>query len=223
MKVLILNCDLDKVKATNGGELLRTYLARLGHKAVIKNVCHSRFPRKNELSEYEKVFITGSIASVYEKRPWIPRLSGIVEHLHELNIPTFCICFGHQLVAQTFGGKVAKGNEFVEGFKTISLTERGRSEPVFENFESQFKVYQSHGDVVTKLPKKSQILAKSKAVTEAYSFDNFICVQFHPEIYYNIALKMAIRDKKAIKPILNNVVRGYSLPAMLMKNFMEAK
>ena len=50
--------------------------------------------------------ITGSRDSVYDDLPWIPLLIEFVAKLRDQKIKLAAICFGHQLVAHFFGGKV---------------------------------------------------------------------------------------------------------------------
>lgn len=51
--------------------------------------------------------LTGSPAGVYDNLPWIPRLAEFL-HAARGSAKLVGICFGHQMIAQTFGGQVLK-------------------------------------------------------------------------------------------------------------------
>jgi GMP synthase-like glutamine amidotransferase len=52
--------------------------------------------------------ITGSPHGVYEDRPWIAPLEAFIRDIRDAGRPLVGICFGHQIVAQAFGGRVEK-------------------------------------------------------------------------------------------------------------------
>ncbi|MBI4016431.1 MAG: type 1 glutamine amidotransferase [Candidatus Aenigmarchaeota archaeon] len=216
--MLILNCDFDENPETNGGQLLRRQLAQLGARNIlIKNVFQEELPSESELKTTEGIIITGSRASVYEKHNWIPELAKTLKKINALKIPTLAICFGFQIVAQTFGGQVEKSGTFWEGFMPIKVN---NTHQLFENFPAQVKVYHSHGDVAKTLPKDAKILATAPHAIQAFELKNFWCVQFHPEITPQVAITMAERDGKDTEKILNRVKINYELPLLVIKNFL---
>mgnify|MGYP001496865443 CR=1 FL=1 len=58
--------------------------------------------------DFDAYLITGSKSSVNDDEPWIDKLMEFVALLHVLQKKLIGICFGHQLVAATLGGKVQK-------------------------------------------------------------------------------------------------------------------
>lgn len=70
------------------------------------NLTANVFPEA--LDECDAWLFTGSKWSVYDAEPWIGRAADLARALHEARRPTVGICYGHQLIAQTLGGRVEK-------------------------------------------------------------------------------------------------------------------
>ena len=59
------------------------------------------------VEQCEAFVVTGSACSVYEDRPWVAELEGFLRSARD-RARLVGICFGHQIMAQAFGGRVAK-------------------------------------------------------------------------------------------------------------------
>ncbi len=97
----------------------------------------------------------------------------------------FAICFGHQLMAYFFGGKVERDETQAEGgIISIELLPKGTKTLIFKNIPKKFSAVSGHKDSVVRLPKKAKLLARSqKTKFQSYKIKNNIyCVQFHPEL-----------------------------------------
>ncbi len=212
MTILVLNCDYDEDAETNGGELIRNYLISLGINVDIVNCFDNRFPSK---LDYNGVIITGSRASVYEKLPWITKLRTVIRQIDENSIPTLGICFGFQVIADTFGGTVQSSGRYEEGFKLIKVN----GHQLFSSLPKDFLVYESHGDIATQIPTGAKLLS-SNWCNEAFQLRNFFCVQFHPEITMSIAQKMAERDgTEVLSPV--KIADNYSATLRVIENFVN--
>jgi GMP synthase (glutamine-hydrolysing) len=101
--------------------------------------------------------------------------------LFNLNIPVLGICYGLQIIAHYFQGKVERGTQGEYGLAQIH-SENNFS---FENMPSSFKVWMSHFDHVTDTPKGFEIILKSEnnIIAGISSLEKKImAVQFHPEV-----------------------------------------
>ncbi|CCF85347.1 GMP synthase (glutamine-hydrolyzing) (Glutamine amidotransferase) (GMP synthetase) [Nitrolancea hollandica Lb] len=121
------------------------------------------------------IILSGGPASVYE--PGAPPLP---DWVLESGLPVLGICYGMQLLAQAFGGRVAPATEREYGPATIELT--GPS-AVFADLPDRLDVWMSHGDRIEALPDGFVSLAKSgNSPYAAIARDRVIGLQFHPEV-----------------------------------------
>jgi GMP synthase (glutamine-hydrolysing) len=174
------------------GELPRRVTESLGpyERAFLNLLGDERFVvidvRKDELPEpdWAGIIITGSPASTYDGDAWIARSEEFLRRAADHSVPLYGVCFGHQLLAQTFGGKVEKCRHGWElGTVTLTLTAEGRNDPLFSDVPESFAAQQSHGDVVTELPAGAVPLAQNDHwAYQAFKLGDHIWgTQFHPE------------------------------------------
>ena len=110
----------------------------------------------------------------------------LTENILNLKKPILGICYGHQILAKKFGGKVkiSKTREF--GFAQIKSDKRC---PLTQNFfkNKNNSVWMSHQDIVTKIPsgfKKIASTQNSKFAIISNERKKFYGVQFHPEVVH---------------------------------------
>jgi GMP synthase-like glutamine amidotransferase len=125
--------------------------------------------------------INGSPAGVYDDSPWIHQLSDFIERLNAAKKPTFGICFGHQLMAQVLGGKVALSNK---GWGLgISHNQVVAHEEYMQPQAETIDIMVFHQDQVTQLPTGAKVLASNDFCPNymvQYN-DHMLSIQGHPE------------------------------------------
>ena len=153
-----------------------------------------------DVSGFAGVLLTGSVLSVTDEEEWMLPLGRWAVSAADKGVAVLAVCFGHQLVGEVLGGRVVENPLGVEvGTVDVTLTEKGKRDPLFKGLPFELNVQASHGFVVSKLPPDVELLA-SNHNTEIQSFAYGNClraVQFHPEVTAPIMERLLL-------------VRGYS-------------
>ena len=113
-----------------------------------------------------------------------------------LKVPILGICYGHQILAKKFGGKI-KNSKYREFGKAIVMSKN--KSILTKNFFNNGKnvVWMSHQDVVQKLPldfKPIGSTSNSKFAIIANEKLNYYGVQFHPEVSHTSNGKILIKN-----------------------------
>lgn len=149
-----------------------------------------------DATAHDAYLITGSPAGVYEPLPWIAELLRFLRGAKG-KAKLVGICFGHQAMAQAFGGHVEKSDKgWGVGLHTYPVVRR---EPWMDD-AAAVSVPVSHQDQVTLQPSGSHVVASSPFTPYAalaYSDQPAISFQFHPEFEpeFAKALIEARRDR----------------------------
>lgn len=175
MRTLVVNCyrKESEVKMPPYRELCRR------HSEVVEVLVRELGPGF-ELGGFDAVLVSGSQWMLSEEEP----SEALAAFCRGLAIPTLGICFGHQLLARSFGAKVEKGERFIEQDETIVLAEPW---PLFEGLGCETRMRESHREFVTPESVRTigwQIGARSASCpVEAIRHPALPLygVQFHPE------------------------------------------
>jgi len=128
---------------------------------------------------FDAYVITGSSAGAYDPLPWIEPLKALLR-AERGRTPMVGVCFGHQVMAEAFGGRVIKSPEGrVIGLQTY---DPAANAPWVHPARS-FSIPASHGDQVVELPPDALWLAGNDFcpfAMLAYGEDAF-SIQPHPE------------------------------------------
>ncbi|MDB2236593.1 type 1 glutamine amidotransferase [Halorubrum ezzemoulense] len=142
-------------------------------------------------TEFDGVVVTGSRSSVYWDEAWIPPLVDYVAEAADAGVPVLGVCYGHQVLAEALGGRVAGMDGFEIGYNEIR---RPRDDPLFEGIDETFTAFTTHGDAVVELPPSATLLAENDRGVHAFRDGHCWGVQFHPE--YDIDTARDVTDGK---------------------------
>jgi GMP synthase-like glutamine amidotransferase len=129
--------------------------------------------------------ITGSASGVADPDAWIQGLGDWLRAL-DADIPLVGICFGHQLMAEIAGGKVARA---VEGW-SVGL------QSYLTTDESEIVLPAAHRDHVVRIPRGARVIARNESCPVAalhYSNRRAISFQAHPEFSRDYAWSVVER------------------------------
>ncbi|MDA1097801.1 MAG: gamma-glutamyl-gamma-aminobutyrate hydrolase family protein [Proteobacteria bacterium] len=157
------------------GPILRPYRCYLGE-----------FPQAGDACD--GWLITGSAASVYDGDDWIAQLEAFTRAAAETQ-PVVGICFGHQLVAQAFGGTVVKAPGWGAGVHRHDVV--GRADWMRPPLAS-LALLASHQDQVTTPPPGAEVLAGSAfcPIGVMTVGPNVLSIQNHPEMTRDFAAEL---------------------------------
>lgn len=160
-------------------------------------------------SDYEAYLVTGSPAGVYDPLPWIEPLKDFLRSAHDQKLVG--ICFGHQIMAEAFGGHVEKSDK---GWGIgLQHYEVDRVEPWMDEVSS-IDVPASHQDQVVAQPPNTEVVASSvftPFAALAWIDRPAISVQFHPEFEPEYA-KALIESRREKMPDADGAIASLDQP-----------
>ncbi|HEY1606774.1 MAG TPA: type 1 glutamine amidotransferase [Allosphingosinicella sp.] len=150
----------------------------LGLEAASYDVEAGRFPGNPR--DHDAYLVTGAAAGVYDPLPWIAPLEDFLRAARG-QAKLVGICFGHQVMAEAFGGHVEKSARgWGAGLQRYGIIARA---PWMDD-AAAIDIPVSHQDQIVVQPPHSQILAGnifSPFGMLAYDDQPAISMQFHPE------------------------------------------
>jgi len=126
------------------------------------------------------IILSGGPSSVLAKDSPLPD-----KKIFTLGVPVLGICYGVQLMGKLLGGEVARSNRREYGRGEMTLKKKGK---LLKGLPKKLKVWNSHGDKLTKLPKGFEVIAyteNSENSVIANEEKGFYGIQFHPEVHHS--------------------------------------
>jgi GMP synthase-like glutamine amidotransferase len=137
-------------------------------------------PLPPDVHRHDAYLITGSSAGVYEDHAWIDPLKTFIRAAAG-RAKLVGICFGHQAMAQAFGGRVEKSDKgWGVGLHRYGVTAR----QAWMDEGNDFSIAASHQDQVIAQPPGTIVTAASSFTPFAglaWADHSSISFQFHPE------------------------------------------
>jgi GMP synthase-like glutamine amidotransferase len=149
------------------------------------------------VEDHPAYLITGSPAGVYDPLPWIAPLEDFLRAARG-KAKLVGICFGHQVMAEAFGGRVEKSERgWGVGLQHYEIWQR----PAWmADAPATIAIPVSHQDQIVALPPDSEVLAAnafSPFGMLAYPGQDAVSMQFHPEFEPDFA-RALIEARRAV-------------------------
>lgn len=168
--------------ANDGPGYLGEALRRRGAKLRIVRL--DQWEAIPEITPYNMLLIMGGIMNVYteDKHPWLREETQAIRQAVEEDKAVLGVCLGGQLLAKALDAPVHIGTATEIGLTPITLTEAGKSDPLFDGL-SQLEAVEWHDDTFD-IPQGAIPLACSEGCTnQAFRFGTRAYgLQFHPEV-----------------------------------------
>ena len=177
-----------------GSQLAHLIARRIREQGVYSEI----LPFDTSISTLEEkhpkgIILSGGPSSVYDTgAPVLP--AEFYAFIADQQIPLLGLCYGHQLIAQAFHGKVEAHEEKEYGKTELTVD---RQEHIFKDLAKQEIVWMSHGDQVAQLPAGFDIFGSTDTCPIA-AFgniqDRIYGFQFHPEVQHTVHGTQILRN-----------------------------
>jgi GMP synthase (glutamine-hydrolysing) len=177
-----LDQSLGKILIVDFGSQFTQLIARRVREIGVFSeiVSHKKIKLKDIDQTIKGIILSGGPLNVYQINKY-----SFDKKILQLNIPVLGICFGHQILSKLNGGKVKQSKHREFGLANIYKKNDSLLTANFFKKSNTKKVWMSHADQVSKIPKNFKVVASSTNSKFAIVEDKikkFYGVQFHPEV-----------------------------------------
>ncbi|MGH3336594.1 MAG: glutamine amidotransferase [Nocardioides sp.] len=119
-----------------------------------------------------------------EQRRAEGEMHDLAERVVAADFPFFGACYGIGILGSLDGGVVDRTHAEPIGAMSVSLTDEGREDPLFDGLPDTFEVFLGHKEAVSRLPEGAVRLASSATCpVQAFRLGSHVyATQFHPEL-----------------------------------------
>ena len=142
--------------------------------------------------ELKGIILGGSPFSVNEEKALVIDVKAMVK-----KVPVLGICYGAQLTAKLFGGRVDKSEKREYGRAIFTKT---KEDSLLQNVSATSQVWMSHSDTIKVLPDGFELLGTTESIPVAAFKSNsaetcpLYGLQFHPEVYHSAEGKIIVKN-----------------------------
>lgn len=163
-----------------GSQLTQVIARRIRESQIYSKIYHYSTPVSKLREEgVVGIILSGGPQSVYAKTAPHPD-----PEIFKLGVPVLGICYGVQLMGYFLGGTVAHSKEREYGHGHLTIKKPGK---LFAGLPRKLRIWNSHGDKLTKLPPGFVATAVSENSPYSGIEDakrGFYGIQFHPEVFH---------------------------------------
>mgnify|MGYP001029459314 CR=1 FL=1 len=138
------------------------------------------------------IILGGSPFSVNEEKALLVDVKSMIK-----NVPVLGICYGAQLTAKLYGGRVDKSEKREYG---RAIFNKEKEDTLLKNVSKTSQVWMSHSDTIKELPNDFELLGTTESIPVAAfkrttnNEQPLYGLQFHPEVYHSAEGKTIIKN-----------------------------
>ena len=190
---MLPNINKDKVLIIDfGSQVTKLIARRIRELGVYSEIMTPReLAKLKNYSDIKGLIFSGGPSTVTKKK-----FETVPKKIFKKKIPILGICYGLQLIAKLFGGKIKPLNKRRE-FGRAHLYKKNSSLLINKFINQNRSVWMSHEDAVVKMPKNFKIIAStkdSKLTIIENTKDKIYGVQFHPEVTHTEGGKQIFKN-----------------------------
>jgi GMP synthase (glutamine-hydrolysing) len=163
-----------------GSQLTQVIARRIRESQVYSKIYHYSTPAAQLRADgVVGIILSGGPQSVYAKGAPLPDRA-----IFTLGVPILGICYGAQLMAHELGGEVQHSKRREYGLGELMIKRPGK---LFAGLPRRLRIWNSHGDKLTRLPPGFAVTAASDNAPISGLEDvkrRFYAIQFHPEVFH---------------------------------------
>ena len=190
---MLPNINKDKVLIIDfGSQVTKLIARRIRELGVYSEIITPReLAKLKNYNNIKGLIFSGGPSTVTKKK-----FETVPKKIFKKKIPILGICYGLQLIAKLFGGKIKPSNKRRE-FGRAHLYKKNSSLLINKFINHNRSVWMSHEDAVVKMPKNFKIVAStkdSKLTIIENTKDKIYGVQFHPEVTHTEGGKQIFKN-----------------------------